>query len=84
MSNKKDSTEKRKHERFKVKGGAFAAVTSDDNKIGQIKNISKGGLALQYLSSSPQSKGIVEIDIFSKVDDFYLKELNIYIYLLNL
>jgi hypothetical protein len=40
LTNRTGFIERRKHRRFKAKGGAFAAVTFD-NKIGQIKNISK-------------------------------------------
>ena len=76
MSNKKDSTEKRKHKRFKAKEGAFAIVTSDYRKIGQIKNISQDGLDLQYIDNGEQLSGSVEVEIFSFAKDFYLKKLS--------
>jgi hypothetical protein len=75
MSNKMNSTEKRKHKRLKAKEGTFAVVTSDYNKIGQIRNISKGGLSFQYIGEGEESKGSVEIEIFSAANSFYLRKL---------
>lgn len=74
MTKRTGFIEKRKHKRFKAKEGAFAAVTSGDIKIGQIKNISKGGLAFQYIDNSEPSSGSVQIEIFSVAKDFYLKK----------
>jgi len=76
MSNKRTSTAKRKHKRFKAKEGAFAIVNSDYNKIGQIETISKGGLAFQYVADGKILSGPVEIEIFSTDRDFYLKKLS--------
>ena len=74
MTNRTGFIERRKHKRLKAKEGAFAAVTSGDCKIGQIKNISKGGLAFQYIDNGEPSSGSVEIEIFSVTEDFYLKK----------
>jgi len=75
MRNKEKFIERRKHKRFKVKGGAFAVSTSDCKNLGQIKDISKGGLAFQFIENGEQAKGSIEIEIFSTVGDFYLKKL---------
>lgn len=75
MSNNKDLTEKRKHKRFKAKEGAFAVVTSDYDKIGQIGNISKCGLAFQYIDNGEPLRGSVEIEIFAAAKNFYLRKL---------
>lgn len=75
MRNKKEFIERRKHKRFKVKGGAFAVSTTDCKNLGQIKDISKGGLAFQFIENGEQAKGSIEIEIFSTVGDFYLKKL---------
>ena len=77
MTKRKVFTEKRKHKRFKVKRGAFAVSAPDYNKLGQITDISKDGLAFQYIENGQQTKGLVEVEIFSTVDDFYLKKLPI-------
>ena len=75
MRNKEELIERRKHKRFKVKGGAFAVSTPDCKNLGQIKDIGKGGLAFQFIENGEQTKGSFEIEIFSTVGDFYLKKL---------
>ena len=76
MSSLKKTTENRKNKCYKAKQGAFAVVTADENKIGQINNISKGGLSFQYISNGQLSSGSVEIEIFSTAKSFYLKKLS--------
>ena len=51
----------------------FAVLTSD-NKIGQIKNISRSGLTFQYVGDGEPSSGSTEMEIFSTIYDFYLKK----------
>ena len=75
MKNKREFIERRKHKRFKVKGGAFAVSTTDCKNLGQIKDISKGGLAFQFIENGEPAKGSIEIEIFSTAGDFYLKKL---------
>jgi hypothetical protein len=75
MKNKKVLNERRKHKRFKVKGGAFAVATPDYNRLGQIKDMSQGGLAFEFIEDGEQTKGTHEVEIFSTVDDFYMKKL---------
>lgn len=76
MSNRKEAPEKRKHKRFKVKKGAFAVVISKNKTVGQIKNICKEGLSLQYIDNGEPLSGSVGIEIFSMTKDFYLKKLS--------
>jgi len=75
MKNKIGLIERRKHKRFKVKGGAFAVATPDYNKLGQIKDISQGGLAFQFIEDGEQTKNSLEVEIFSTVDDIYIKKI---------
>jgi hypothetical protein len=75
MSNRTGLIERRKHKRFKAKKGAFVVLSSDYNKMGQIKNIGKGGLSFLYYGAGEKSNGSAEVEIFSTVDDFYLKKL---------
>jgi len=77
MKLKKEIAERREQKRFKVKGGIFAVLGPDNYILGQIKNISKSGLAFEYVDTGAQSKGSTEIEIFSKIHDFYLKKLPI-------
>ena len=75
MRKKEGLIERRKHKRFKAKRGAFAVSTTDYKNLGQIKDISKGGLACQFIENGEQTKDSNEIEIFSEVGDFYLKKL---------
>ena len=69
--------ERRKQKRFKVKTGAFAALVPSFEKLGQIKNISKSGIAFQYLGSAEKAKDSGKLEILSIDDGFYLRELSV-------
>ena len=58
--------EKRKFTRFKGKEGAFAAFIRPNDliKVGQIQDISIGGLCVQYLSTNEDNNERPEIKIF--------------------
>jgi hypothetical protein len=75
MRNKEGLIEKRKHQRYKVKEKAFAISSPDYKNLGQIRDISKGGLSCQFIENGEQTKNSNEIEIFSAVGDFYLKKL---------
>jgi hypothetical protein len=75
MTTKNDFVERRKHKRLKVKENIFAVLSSDNKKLGQIKDISEGGLTFQYIENNKPAEGLVEIDIFSPTNDFYLKNI---------
>jgi hypothetical protein len=64
--------EKRKSKRFKGKEGAFAAFVGPNELInmGQIQDISMGGLCTRYLSTNEDNKGSSEIKIFGHNDVF--------------
>jgi len=76
MANSKEFIERRKHERFKVKNGPVATVfntASEYIHMGQIKNISKGGLAFRYIDRNGDSTEPFELDILVALDSFYIK-----------
>ena len=67
------SEENRKFKRFKGKEGAFAAFIRPNELInmGQIQDISMGGLCVRYLSSTGEdNKGCSEMKIFGSNDRF--------------
>ncbi len=77
MANSKEFIERRKHERFKVKSGAVAAVFSKASEyvhIGQIMNTSRGGLAFRYIDGNGELTELCELDILVAQDNFYLKD----------
>ena len=66
------SEEKRKFKRFKGKEGAFAAFMRPNELInmGQIQDISMGGLCVRYLSTQENHEGCSGIKIFGSNDRF--------------
>ena len=66
------SEEKRKFKRFNGKEGAFAAFMRPNELInmGQIQNISMGGLCVRYLSTHDNPTGCSAIKIFGSNDRF--------------
>jgi len=77
MNPKKDINEQREHKRFKVKKGIFAVLGTENYVLGQIKNISKRGLAFEFPDTGVRVKGSTEMEIFSKIHNYYLKKLPI-------
>ena len=74
MSNTKELTEQREYNRFQVPKDAFAALGPDYINVGQIINISMGGLAFRYLDSKVESNAS-ELDIYLASRTFYLYNL---------
>ncbi|MGO9415529.1 MAG: PilZ domain-containing protein [Syntrophobacteraceae bacterium] len=70
LGGEKRVDEKRKFTRFKGKEGASAALIRPNNlmNVGQIQDISIGGLSFQYASTNEDNKGRSEIEIFSSND----------------
>jgi hypothetical protein len=64
MTNTKEQVERRKHKRFQAWNGAFVALGPFSLKLGQIVNMSMGGLAFRYIGSSEPSRMKTESKIF--------------------
>ncbi|MFH2218855.1 MAG: PilZ domain-containing protein [Pseudomonadota bacterium] len=77
MNDVNDNLERRKHERLKAKEGTFAVVTSGNRKLGQVKDISMGGLTFQYVDNGEPVDVLSEVELFSAVYDFHLKKLKV-------
>ena len=56
-------SERRKHERLTLKGGAFATLSPHPLIAGQILNISKGGLSFRYIASKENLKDASNLSI---------------------
>ncbi|NVL90508.1 MAG: PilZ domain-containing protein [Desulfobacterales bacterium] len=68
----KKIVDQRKHKRFKVQEDVFVAFRSHLAKLGNIVDISMGGLGFRYLADEYESDGVVELYIFSASRDFYM------------
>lgn len=79
MTSRAGLIDNRKHKRFRVKGGAFAAIKSVPEakpvKMGQIVDISKGGLAFRYIDQKVVANEPFELDIIFARDAFQLKKI---------
>jgi hypothetical protein len=75
MISGKNPIERRKHKRFKVQYGAFAVFQSNVKKLGQIIDISRGGLAFRYLANGERFKGSDELDILLADNYFHLEKI---------
>ena len=69
------TVEKRKHKRFKVQKNTYIITVNDTTNLGQMINISKGGLAFNYIGQKEKISGWHKVDIFLSSKRFYLKEI---------
>lgn len=72
MTNRKELVERRRQERFQVPKGAFVGLGPHYNNVGQIIDLSMGGLAFHYAGSKEPPKGLWKLDIFLNDGNFYL------------
>jgi c-di-GMP-binding flagellar brake protein YcgR len=69
------NTERRKTVRFLPQDEAFVALRPEFTQLGRLINISKGGLAFQYIASKGESHGSTHLDLFTGNNSFYLSRL---------
>jgi len=72
--NSKKITDRREHRRFKAREGSFAAL-KPSQAVGEITNISKGGLAVHYALYDRISEEPSEVTIIVTTDHFHLKKI---------
>ncbi len=73
MLNSKKIIERRSQERHQIQQGIYALLKNGSSKLGQIVNISKGGLAFKYINHEEQIGEPVEVDIFISGNGYFLK-----------
>ena len=66
--------ERRKYKRFLVQEGAYALLKNNSSKLGQIKNISRGGFAFSYIVDGEQMNESFKVDIFITDIGYCLKD----------
>jgi hypothetical protein len=74
-SQPKPELERRKHKRLKVENGVFASLSPQFAIIGQITNVSKGGLAFRYVASKPRTPGAIRLNILVTDGSFSIEKL---------
>ena len=69
------SDERRQQKRFKAQEGAFAALVAQDNRLGQIKDISIQGLSFRYIDGNETLENANELKIILGDQGLYLDNL---------
>ena len=69
------NTERRQFRRFLADDRSFACLRPHFGKLGKIKDISRGGLAFEYIYSKGYEEESSAIDIFLSGDRFYLPKM---------
>ena len=78
MVGRKRTVERRKHKRYKAIEGAYAAISPNSHKLGQIIDISMGGLSFKYIDTSADSTGtnpLSDESIFLSSMGYYVGDL---------
>ncbi len=79
MVDQKGKVERRKSKRYKAIEGAYAAITPNSQKLGQIVDISKDGICFKYIDTSIDNQKFVtqqENSIFLSSIDSYVGDLH--------
>jgi hypothetical protein len=76
MNSNNDFAERREHKRFEVQEGAFASLRGPVSKLGQITDISKGGLAFRYIDTGVSPDSSFELDISLSDNGFHLEKVS--------
>ena len=79
MVGRKRTVERRKNKRYKAVEGAYAAISPNSHKLGQIIDISMGGLSFKYIDTSSDDSGegsrMPEETIFLSSMGYYVGDL---------
>jgi c-di-GMP-binding flagellar brake protein YcgR len=67
--------ERRKHRRVQVQDIAFAVLRDPDRQLGQIMDISMGGLAYNYIVGSGNADRAFELDILLAYKGLYMEKI---------
>ena len=70
----KETAEQRKYRRYRAKEGAVAAIRCAGVNVGDIIDISNGGLSFSYVNLDHDAKGPCELDIFMRNNGFLIKD----------
>jgi hypothetical protein len=78
MVGRKRTIERRKNKRYKAVEGAYAAISPNSHKLGQIIDLSMGGLSFKYIDTSNDDKELErtpETAVFLSSMGYYVGDL---------
>ena len=67
--------ERRKEQRFLAKRGAVALMESIHSKLGQVEDVSMGGLSFRYMQIKKESALFDAVHLFFPRYDFFIKQI---------
>jgi hypothetical protein len=74
VKNHEGFIERRQHKRLTVKDGAFVEIWNHVRKVGQVIDISMGGLAFRYIDIGERPKKSFELGLFTDDKTFLLEK----------
>jgi hypothetical protein len=74
MTDRKKRVERRKHKRFDIPTGTFVSCRPHGPRLGEIINVSRGGLAFRYYGGNETSQESNELNIFLEEGNFHLND----------
>lgn len=78
MVGRKRTIERRRNKRYKAVEGAYAAISPNSHKLGQIIDVSMGGLSFKYIDTSGDQAGngqLQDESIFLSSMGYYVGDL---------
>ncbi len=71
----KSSMERRKHKRFKSQGETYAVFQAPSPILGQIIDISEGGLSILYIEGDEKPTEVAAFDLFTLNNDVKVRSI---------
>ena len=79
-ANSKHHVERREHKRFNIKEVAFAILrTEEDEELGQVINISSGGLAFHYFVGNRKLQKADRLDVILAENGLHIDDIGFHV-----
>lgn len=75
MTDVNKMAERRQHRRFQVPVGVFVTFSPENSRLGEVVDISSGGLSFRYLATEEPPNGSYKLNIFRSEHDLYLNDM---------
>lgn len=76
MVGRKRTIERRKHKRYKAVEGAYAAISPNSHKLGQVIDICMGGLSFKYIDTTGDD---ADLDQPQQEETIFLSSMGYYV-----
>jgi c-di-GMP-binding flagellar brake protein YcgR len=65
---------RRKETRYRVRDGVFAIDTDEPQRLGEVIDISRGGIAFRYMDGASDPNPLKKLNIFSSTHSLFLND----------